>query len=262
VDPYLIAGCEVCLDVEEKSLKLLEKVQLKFLRRMLGVGSRSMKAVLFSETGIWPIRYRRVYLALKNLCYWIGLDHDRPAWNALQECLRLARAKKISWINDLRIILSRLYIPVELDISGPLEKSAVEQTMRLVKTSMEQWIDHEIETSSRTKDLLTGRLEQDSESGKLVKKTLDFRHYLRIKTADHRRALTRFVLSSHSLAVERRRWKERGQSIVPREWRKCRLCQDAIEDPAHAMFICDQPELMQVREVFLEELYAKVPEFQ
>lgn len=52
VDPYLIAGCEVCLDVQPKSLKLLEKVQHKFLRRMLGVGSRCLKAVLFSETGI------------------------------------------------------------------------------------------------------------------------------------------------------------------------------------------------------------------
>ncbi|KAJ7845715.1 hypothetical protein B0H14DRAFT_3682879, partial [Mycena olivaceomarginata] len=257
--PSLTAGCEICLDIEEKSLKLLEKVQLKFLRRMLGVGCRSMKAILFSETGIWPIRYspphikrcilfskrlyRHVYLALKNLCYWIGLDHDRPASNVLQESLRLARAKKISWVNDLQIILSRLYVPVELDISAPLEKSAVEQTMRLVKTSMEQWIDHEIETSSRSKDLLAGRLEQDSESGKLVKKTLDFRHYLRIKTANHRRALTRLILSSHSLAVGRRRWKERGKIIVPREWRKCRFCQEAMEDPAHAIFVCDQPEL-------------------
>jgi hypothetical protein len=52
VDPYLTAGCEVCLDIEEKSLKLLEKVQLRFLRRMLGIGFHSMKAVLFSETGI------------------------------------------------------------------------------------------------------------------------------------------------------------------------------------------------------------------
>ncbi|KAJ6528756.1 hypothetical protein DFH09DRAFT_841566, partial [Mycena vulgaris] len=99
VDPYLTAGCEVCLDIEEKSFKLLEKVQHKFLRRMLGVGSRSMKAVLFSETGIWPIRYRRVYLALKNLCYLLGLETlDRPAWNALQESLALARKKKLSWL--------------------------------------------------------------------------------------------------------------------------------------------------------------------
>ncbi|KAJ7862279.1 hypothetical protein B0H14DRAFT_2349579, partial [Mycena olivaceomarginata] len=194
----------------------------------------SLKAVLFSETGIWPIQYRRVYLALKNLCYWIGLDHNRPAWNALQESLILARSKKISWVNDLRIVLSRLYIPVELDISGPLEIPAVEEAMKLVKQSMEAWIDHEIRTSSCTKDLLPGRLKLDNDSGKLVKKTFAFRHYLRIKTSDHRRALTRMILSSHSLAVERRRWKERGKNVVPKEWRKCRFCQDAIEDPAHA----------------------------
>ncbi|KAJ7156263.1 hypothetical protein C8R46DRAFT_910115, partial [Mycena filopes] len=65
IDPYLTAGCDVCLDVDTKGLKMLEKVQLMFLRRMLGLGSRSMRAVLFSETGIWPIKYRRIYLALK-----------------------------------------------------------------------------------------------------------------------------------------------------------------------------------------------------
>ncbi|KAJ6549954.1 hypothetical protein B0H19DRAFT_952273 [Mycena capillaripes] len=121
IDPYLTAGCEICLDIEEKSLKLLVKVQLKFLRRMFGLGARSMEAVLFSETGVWPIRYRRVYLAPKNSCFWIGLDHERPAWSALQESLRLSRNKHIARINDLRIVLSRLYIPVQLDISGPLE---------------------------------------------------------------------------------------------------------------------------------------------
>ncbi|KAJ6524359.1 hypothetical protein B0H19DRAFT_843281, partial [Mycena capillaripes] len=83
-------------------------IQLKFLRRMLGLGARSMRAVSFSETGVWPIRYRRVYLALKNLCYWIELDHERPAWSALQESLGLARNKQIAWINDLRIVLSWL----------------------------------------------------------------------------------------------------------------------------------------------------------
>jgi hypothetical protein len=54
------------LDIDLKSLARLERVQVKFLRRMLGVGRRSVKAVLFSETGIWPIKYRRVHLALKR----------------------------------------------------------------------------------------------------------------------------------------------------------------------------------------------------
>ncbi|KAJ7127790.1 hypothetical protein C8R44DRAFT_616448, partial [Mycena epipterygia] len=113
VDPYLTADCEICLDMDAKSLKLLESVQCMFLRRMLGPGARPMKAVLFSETGIWPIKYRRVYLALSYLCYLLGLKTEdekpqRPAWNGLQKSLNLARARKISWINDLCIILSRL----------------------------------------------------------------------------------------------------------------------------------------------------------
>jgi hypothetical protein len=77
---------------------------------------------------------------------------------------------------------SHAFVPVELDISGPLQISLIEETMKLVKLSMEAWIDNEIDTSSRIKDLLTGRLEFNSDTGKLVKKKLDFRHYLRPKT--------------------------------------------------------------------------------
>ncbi|KAJ7728190.1 hypothetical protein B0H16DRAFT_1331097, partial [Mycena metata] len=133
------------------------------------------------------------------------------------------------------IVLFGLYTPVELDISSELTIPMVEDAMKLVKVSMEARINHDIETSSKTKDLLTGSLEMDSESGKLVKKALDFRHYLRITSANHRRALTRMVLSCHSLAVERRRWKERRKPVVPREWRLCRFCRTDVEDPPHAM---------------------------
>jgi hypothetical protein len=259
VDPYLTSGCDVCLDIDAKSLKLLERVQLKFLRRMLGVGSRSLRAVLFSETGIWPIKYRRVYLALKNLSYLLELDHERPAWNALQASLTLARASQISWINDLRIVLSRLHVPVELDISGDMDIQTVQATMKAVKNSMEAWIDEEIASSSRVCDLLVGRLEMDKETGKLVKKSLDFRHYLRVKQPEHHKALTKMVLSSNSLAVERRRWKERGKKIVPLQWRLCRFCYIYVEDPAHAMFKCPQSELTEVWQAFLEKLDSELP---
>jgi hypothetical protein len=137
----------------------------------------------------------------------------------LQESLALARTKQNSWINDLRIVLSRLYIPVDLNIQPNLDVATVEVAMKDVKTSMEAWIDNEIESSSRVRDMLVGRLEKDKDTSKLVKKTLDFRHYLRIKQPEHRKALRKLNLSSHSLAVERRRWKERGKDIVPRQWR-------------------------------------------
>jgi hypothetical protein len=70
------------------------------------------------------------------------------------------------------------------------------------------------------------------------------------------------ILSSHNLAVEHRRWKECGKKMVPREWRLCRFCETNVEDPAHAMVVCQQPDLSNLREVFLAKLYAEVPEFE
>ncbi|KAJ6548598.1 hypothetical protein B0H19DRAFT_953126, partial [Mycena capillaripes] len=198
VDPYLTTGCDVCLDVDIKSLALLERVQLKFLRRMLGLGRRSMKAVLFSETGNWPIKYRRAFLALKYLCYLLQLDPKRPAANDLQESLALVYQQRLCWINDLRV---------------------VETAMKGVEKSMELWIDDEIQSSSRVRDIFADRKEMDTNTNTLVKKSLDFRQYLRIASPEHRRALTK--ISGHSLAIERRRWKERGKKVVPQQWRFC-----------------------------------------
>jgi hypothetical protein len=73
---------------------------------------------------------------------------------------------------------------VNLDISQELDDAAIALAMKNVKISMEAWIDHEISSSSRTQDLLHGRLEMDSESHKLVKKSLNFHHYLRTDTDD------------------------------------------------------------------------------
>ncbi|KAJ7016264.1 hypothetical protein C8F04DRAFT_1202778 [Mycena alexandri] len=204
VDPYLTAGCDVCLDVDAKSLALLERVQVKFLRRILGVGRRSLKTRLSRpEVSVLPSP--------------IGRDEtgiERPAG-----IISLVRNQRLFWINDLRIVLSRLYVPVALNIGGDLDVPAVEAAMKCVEKSMEAWIDDEIESSSRVRDLPVDRLEMDSETKKLVKKSLDFRHYLRLASPAHRITLTKMVLSSHSLAIERRRWTERGKKIVPQRWR-------------------------------------------
>jgi hypothetical protein len=57
VDPHLISGCEVVLDVDLSSLKLLCDVQHKFLHRLLGVNASSPLAQLFTELGIIPLHF-------------------------------------------------------------------------------------------------------------------------------------------------------------------------------------------------------------
>jgi len=57
--------------------------------------------------------------------------------------------------------------------------------------------------SPKTMDLLDGRLELVD--NRLVKQTLAFRHYLRVRT----------VLSGQALAIERLRWAERYYTPLP-----------------------------------------------
>jgi hypothetical protein len=73
VDPHLINGCEVVLDVDMSALKLLCDVQHKFLRRLLGVNASSPLAPLFTEVGIMPLRFRRIILAIRHLAYLVSL---------------------------------------------------------------------------------------------------------------------------------------------------------------------------------------------
>jgi hypothetical protein len=52
IDPHLTFGCEVGLDVFLSHLTKLTDGQHKFINHLLGVNSRSILAILFTETGI------------------------------------------------------------------------------------------------------------------------------------------------------------------------------------------------------------------
>jgi hypothetical protein len=51
IDPHLVSGAGVIIDVDDSALQMLEKVQHCFLRRLLGLGQYSMRAPLFTELG-------------------------------------------------------------------------------------------------------------------------------------------------------------------------------------------------------------------
>jgi hypothetical protein len=73
VDCYLTSGADICLDVDARLLDEHLDAQHSFLRRRLGINSRSMLAILFTETGLMPIRIRRLLLALGRLHYMVSL---------------------------------------------------------------------------------------------------------------------------------------------------------------------------------------------
>ncbi|KAJ7263156.1 hypothetical protein B0H12DRAFT_974646, partial [Mycena haematopus] len=184
----------------------------------------SVIAVLFSETGLEPISYRRALLLLRNLKYLAELGEERLVKNGLLDSLSLARQHKMSWVNDVVIVLSQLPIPVYWNVhdNEAIMVNTIDGLIGEVKRSMEGCIYAELNAYSRTRDLLTDRVVHID--GKWVHKVMAFRMYLRVRNPKHQVALTQAVLSGHALAMERMRWAERYKAQVPKKWRLCRFC--------------------------------------
>ncbi|KAF7342021.1 RNA-directed DNA polymerase from mobile element jockey [Mycena venus] len=258
INPHLTFGCKVCLDVVPSHLAKLTDVQHEFIRRLLGVNSRSILTVLFTETGIIPLSYRRVALALGYLIYLLTLPAHHLANAAYLDSLRLAQHGHPCWLSDLRVVLLLLPVPVQLSALD-LSVDGVNGIRKAVDAAGQKWLNDEITAMSSRLPLIQGRLERN-ENRDFVSTALKLRQYLRVPVPAHRKALTRLLLSSHTLGIEILRWKERLRARVPRESRFCRFCRLAVESEGHAMLGCTYPELVALRYSFLDDIYRLAPD--
>lgn len=111
VDCYLISGAEVSIDVDYALIKNHLDIQHTFLRRLLGINSRSMLAILFTETGLMPIRIRRLLLALSRLQYMLRVGEERIVRAALMDPISLFANCVSGWAGDVAIALRTLPTP-------------------------------------------------------------------------------------------------------------------------------------------------------
>lgn len=251
MDPHLTHGADVNPDAYTVSVKPLEKTQIAYLRRMLRVGKRSSLVALFTETAIWPIRYRRADLLVRYLGYLMQRPRGSLARAALDDSIALAAQGRPAWVSDVRRALAKLPIPVLL---GDLSDSAQIEDARLtIKESMLTWLQSRLDANGKL-ELLQNRPDADWQSVHAPRRgpTMQFRAYLALKIPAHRTALTRLLLSEHDLAVERLRWEN-----VDHRQRLCRLCRRGVEDPQHALFVCEgSPQLVELRTSFYRSVIA------
>ncbi|KAI4520141.1 hypothetical protein K525DRAFT_177292, partial [Schizophyllum commune Loenen D] len=108
IDPILCFGSEIGTAISPASLHALEQVQLNFLRRILGLSKKSMCILPFTETGILPIRYRQLILALRFYKRLLLDNSGSIAAHAFQDACALYMTEKAGWLGDIAYALARL----------------------------------------------------------------------------------------------------------------------------------------------------------
>ena len=72
------------------------------------------------------------------------------------------------------------------------------------------------------------------------KRSLGFEEYLNLKNEQHRKAMARFRISAHSLAIERGRYT---RPPTPVDKQTCKHCPDFVEDEYHFLIHCSKYEI-------------------
>ncbi|KAJ7640141.1 hypothetical protein B0H17DRAFT_900630, partial [Mycena rosella] len=242
VDCHLIHGCEVSPDSEDVHVKQLCKVQVSFIRQMLNLHSRSMIAPLFTETGVMPLRVRRLLLNLSHLQYFLSLNDDTYARAALNSSIKLSGKGKLG---DLIKVASRLpfHCP-DLDLTRSTFIRDVGNYADLVQKLCMEWLQDEINSSEKLY-LLHGRREPQKDKAP-TQVTSYMRHHLSMPAQYQTAQTPRTRLSTHTvsltLAVEVLRYVDHAYAPVPRSDRLCRFCKTDIEMPEHTLLTCQSSD--------------------
>ncbi|PBK94116.1 hypothetical protein ARMGADRAFT_1101013, partial [Armillaria gallica] len=228
IDPLLSFGVEVTVDVSASHSQILENVQVTYLRHLLSIQKRSIRAIMFTETGILPLPYRHILFVLCYLAHVLCLQEHRILTWCLESNVDLWVQGKACWLGDIAI----------LSLESLLNPEDVNKLIKAVPQRCSDWAQNQIQSSAHL-ELMWDRV-KCLRGGRLSSEPLLFRSYLLVCIWDHRVALTRLLMVSHTLAVEQGRWMTvRNSSVhVPRAFRLCRMCHDDVEDEIHILFTC------------------------
>ena len=204
----------------------IEKIQIGYLKNILGVRRQTPTLGVYAETGRFPLRIRQL---LNTTSYWAKIK-KLPSHDILHKCLKiqesLCNAGQNNWYSKLRKVM------VEVDITDwqSLNPNQVINEVKLKLYTNEQTrILNEIKNSDKHPKLRTY---------KQFKTSYCLEPYLTLNLAKKTYVnIARFRLSSHNLKIEIGR---HNRPKTPVEERVCDKCDSgSVEDEMHCLLICD-----------------------
>ena len=222
--PVWFTGCEI---------GVLEKVQLAYLKSLLGVRKQTASVAVLAETGRFPLLIRQKVAAIHYFFRILRLPSDSLLHTALMTLIDLSNQGQYNWVCKLKNIFSECSLSINLLKYREYEKIDNDKTMQVAKTILYKMSEEDILETIH--DGSFPKLRTYS----LIKK--DFRiepHLLYVKNVKFCKAITRFRISSHNLEIELGRHKK---PKIPAEERKCQKCNtEFVEDETHHLLVCSK----------------------
>ena len=221
---------------------LCEKLNMSISRFILGVHKKSQTSAVRGELGRAPLAIDIVANVLKFREYLRGKEKN----SLLHEAM--VSGNNLSQKNDSRTWLSRC------------------NNMEAMLKSDDANTVSDLSKRKQIKNCLGARLSYEwlnkiQNEDKMRTYTSFKRHfvpedYLSLKQECHRKALTRFRISAHTLAIERGRYTT---PKTPVEQRICRHCPDRVEDEMH--FLTECGKFINKREILFGEITKRCHNF-
>ena len=125
-------------DLRKKDINSLRTLQLKFLKRIPGVGSSTANAFTYLELGVLPIDYEIEKRQLMFLHKILQLDHTDPVFKLFEEQRRFSEAGERNWWTGVEQSLQKYDLPLDLEVIRSMPKDSFSNVVRnsVTKTAL------------------------------------------------------------------------------------------------------------------------------
>ena len=240
IKPILLYGCEIWAF---GNLDIIERVQLKFLKRILHLKKSTPSYMVYGETGVMPLK---VEIQSKIVSYWSNLLEFNTGrlssmiYNILYILFEQGKCKS-KWLENVKNIVSSNGYANVWESQSCLNKN-------WFRASFKQ----------KLKDQFLQRWESllNSSSGavlyRMYKNEFGINKYFYILNNNQCRTLTAFRTRNHRLPVELGSW---GNTKISE--RKCTFCHSEVGDEFHCLFNCTY--FTEERNFHIKNYYRKNP---
>ena len=241
VVPILLYACEL---YGYENIQIIERLQLKYLKYILGLKPSTPNVMVYGETGCFPLA---ITIKCRIISYWASILSNKPEKLSFQIYNVIFKTFQDNtfvspWLKFVKNTLDNCGLSnIWLSQSFLSVKNLTENVRQVLKDQYRQEWASTIENSSK------------SVTYKCFKKDLKFESYLLELPHVYKRILIKFRTSNHKLPIENGRF-----SKLSRHLRVCENCDtNTLGDEFHFLLEC--PALNDLRKKYIPKFYWQRP---